>query len=94
MFGVYLLYCVRKLKSPLITECFIFALLATVLVYFVSVPSFISNMLDSGNFYNYLIMAFSNTNFLVQSILILTAVTVFLFVRNITVHAILKNRLV
>ena len=92
MFGVYLLYCLRKLKNPFVAECLVFVLLAITLVYFVSILSFFSNMFSSGHFYDYLVMAFSNTEFLVQTILVLIAITVFLVVRNITVHAILKTR--
>ncbi|PIQ66496.1 MAG: hypothetical protein COV96_01195 [Candidatus Zambryskibacteria bacterium CG11_big_fil_rev_8_21_14_0_20_42_18] len=93
MFGVYVLYTIRKLKTPLVTESLVFLILATSLFYFVSVPSFFSNMFESGNFGSYFIMAFSHTDFLVQSALILAFVTVLLFVRNFTLHAILKNRL-
>ena len=93
MLGVYLIYAVRKLKSPLVAESVTFAILATILSVFVSVPNVLSNMLDSGNFYRYFITAFSNTNLLVQSVLILVVATLIFFVRNITVHAILKTRL-
>lgn len=93
MSGVYLLYLVRRMKTPLVVESLIFIIVASVLFYFVSIPSFVSNMFESGNFFNYFIMAFSNTDFLVQTALVLALITAVFFVRNITVHAILKNRL-
>lgn len=92
MFGVYLMYFVRKLKNPFIAETFVFVILAIILFTFISVPSILSNMLDSGNFYRYFVMAFSNTEIFVQLTLILTGIATLLFVRNITVHAILKTR--
>lgn len=93
MFGVYLLYSMRKLKNPFVAESFVFTLLAVVLLYLVSMPSVWANMLDSENFLLYFIMAFFNTELLIQSALILTGVTILFFVRNLTFHAILKTRL-
>ncbi|OHB11552.1 MAG: hypothetical protein A3H60_01580 [Candidatus Zambryskibacteria bacterium RIFCSPLOWO2_02_FULL_44_12b] len=94
MFGVYLMYLIRKLKSPFFAESFIFAIIGMVLFYFVSVPSVLANMRASKSFYTYFMEAFVNADFLVQSILVLALITALFFVRNITVHAILKTRLV
>ena len=90
--GVYAIYCMRKLRSPFIAESFVFVLLAIFLSSVVSMPSVLANMSTSGNFYRYFVVAFSNTDFLVQSILTLVGVTILFFVRNITVQAILKTR--
>ena len=93
MFGVYFLYSMRKLKNPFIAESFVFVMLAIILSIFISVPNVLSNMLHSESFYHYFIIAFSNTELLVQTSLVLTGITILFFVRNITVHAILKTRL-
>lgn len=92
LFGVYVIYCIRKLRSPFFAEFFAFIILAIVLTYFVSVPSVLTNMSNSGNFYQYFVIAFSNANFLIQSVLVLVGVTTLFFVRNLTFHAILKIR--
>ncbi len=92
MSSIYILYFVRKLKTPLVAESLIFLMLAASLFYFVSVPNFFSNMFESGNFWSYFVMAFSHTDFLVQMAIVLTFTVSILFVRNLTVFAILKNR--
>src|SRR3989344_1644434 len=94
MFGVYFMYSMRKLQSPFVAESFVFAILAMILSIFISVPSVLSNMLDSGNFYRYFVMAFSNTELLVQTILILTVFIVLLFVRNFPLRAVFKQRFI
>lgn len=92
LFAVYAIYCMRKFKSPFFAESFVFAILGIVLFYFVSVPSVLTNMSASGSFYTYFIEAFFSTEFLIQLVLVLTGITTLLFVRSITVHAILKTR--
>ena len=82
MFGVYLMYCTRKLKSPFVGESFALVLLIGSLFIFVSVPSVLSNMFSAGNLYNYFIVAFSNTDFLVQSIIILAGAIAIFSLRN------------
>lgn len=93
LFGVYVMYCMRKLKSPFFAESFVLAILGAILFYFVSVPSVLANMSASESFYSYFMNAFFGTNFLIQSILILAVATILFFVRNITVHTIFKTRL-
>lgn len=93
LFGVYIIYCLRKLRSPFVFESFVFVLLATGLLYFVSIPSVLTNMSASESAYRYFVTAFSHTDFLVKSILVLVGITILFFVRNITLHAILKTRL-
>ncbi|MGB3922143.1 MAG: hypothetical protein WBL19_02605 [Minisyncoccia bacterium] len=85
MFGVYLAYLTRKFRSPLIAEVVLFLIFAVILLFFVSVPSVVANMLASGDFYSYLVMAFSHTDILVKSIFILALITALLFVKNATV---------
>lgn len=92
MFGVYAMYCMRKLRSPFMAESFILAVLATILFYFVSISSVLKNMRASESFYHYFIGAFFNADFLVQSALVLVSITALFFVRNLTFHAILKTR--
>ena len=94
MFHVYIIYLLRKLQAPFITESIVLAVLATILFFFVSVPSVVANMFGSGDFYHYFIMAFSSTDFLVQTVLILTGITTLLFMKNIAVHTMLRERLV
>lgn len=93
LFGVCLICVVRKLKCPFVGESFIFAMLIMFLFYFVSVPSVLTNMSASENFYRYFMMAFSNTDSLVKLVLVSVGVTVLFFVRNITVHTTLKQLL-
>lgn len=83
MFGVLVIYFVRKLKEPFISESLSFLILTAILFYFVSVPSVLSNMQISGDFYHYFIMAFSKTEFLVQTILVLGCITVLLLAYNL-----------
>lgn len=93
MFGVYTIFFVRKLKNPFITELLAFGLLVAVLFYFVSIPNVLTNMTASGNFYNYFVMAFSNTDFLVKLVLVLTAITVLVSMRHLTFYTLqLKHR--
>ena len=92
MFGVYALYCIRKLQNPLIAESFLFAILGATLLYFVSIPRVLNNMSTAESSFRYFVVAFSHTDHIVQSILILVAITGLFFVRNITLHAILKTR--
>ena len=75
MFGVYLLYFVRKLKKPFVLESSAFIVLALVLFSFVSVPHVLSNMFQSGDLSRYFISAFSNTTLMVQMILVLGLAT-------------------
>lgn len=94
MLGVYLIYSMRRLKSPFIAESFIFVILAIILSIFVSVPSVLSNMLDSGDSYHYFILAFSNTELLVQAVLVLSGLTTLFFMRNIPLRTVFKQRFV
>lgn len=92
MLDVYAIYCMRKLRSPFFAESFIFIILAIILTYFVSVPSVLMNVSTSESFYNYFVKAFFSTELLIQSVLVLAVVTVLFLVRNITVHAVFKER--
>ncbi len=74
MFGVYLVYLIRKFKTPFIAESFVFAAFALLLSVFVSVPSVLSNMMSSPDFYRYIIIAFSNTTLMVQLIVVLSLI--------------------
>ncbi len=92
MLNIYLMHCLRQLRNPATFEFFLFAIFSITLFIFVSVPSVVSNMLHSGNFYRYFLMAFSNTDTTVQLLLILTGFVFIFFVRNIALSAILKTR--
>lgn len=95
MFSVYLAYLTRKFKSPIIAEVVLFLIFVGLLLLFVSVPSVVSNMIASGNFYEYFLMAFSQTDILVKATLILASLTAVLFVKNITLQTVsfFKERL-
>ena len=75
MFGVYMLYAIRKLKIPFVSEILALFVLGAVLTYFVSIPNVISNALVSPSTYHYLTFAFSNTTLMVQLKLVLGVVT-------------------
>lgn len=94
LLSVYGIYCLRKLKSPLIAESFVLAVLATILFYFVSISSFLTNMQASEDSYHYFLTAFSNADLLVQLILVSVGVTGLFLVRNITVFPGLRERFV
>ncbi len=83
MFGVFVLYFVRKLKEPFVSEPLIFLTLTALLSYFVSIPNILTNMRADGNFLRYFIMAFLNTNFVVQAILIAVCVITMFFAYNL-----------
>lgn len=93
MFHIYAIYLLRKLKNPFIAESVLFITFVAALLFYVSVPSVMTNMAASGNFHRYLITAFSTTDFLVQTILVLASITILLFVRNIAIHSISRERL-
>lgn len=82
MLGVYLLYLIRRLKSPFATEATLLVVFGLVLSVSVSVPSVISNMSQSGNFYRYLYIAYGHTNPMVQATLLLVGATLVLSLRN------------
>lgn len=71
LFGIYALYGVRQIKRPIFRELLACLVLSVVLVYSVSLPSILANMFHSPSFYRYLLIAFSNTNLMVQLILVL-----------------------
>ncbi len=93
MFGVYLMCLMRKLKNPFIAESFALLVLVSILIYFVSIPSVLINMSTSESFYSYFMSAFFDTGLLVQSAVVLTAVTILFFVRNISLYTVLRQRL-
>ena len=82
MLGVYLMYCMRKLKSPFATEIFTLAILGIALSLFVSIPSVLSNVAESSNSARYFAIAFSHTETLVQSLIILAFATMVFSLRN------------
>ena len=93
MLQIYAIYFMRKLSTPFIGESLAFVFIGVILFYFVSIPSVISNMMSSGDFYSYFMMAFSNTDFVVKSILLLALIPAIFFIRNITIYTGIKERL-
>lgn len=82
MFGVYLLYLVRRLKSPFVTEAALLAAFGLALSLSISVPSVIANMSESHDPTRYLVLAFSSTGFLVKAIVLLAGATLIYSLRN------------
>lgn len=82
MFGVYLMCCTRKFKSPFVMESLVLAILALTLSIFVSIPSVVSNMISAGNFYQFLVSAFSNTEFLIRAIILAVGAVAVFSLRN------------
>lgn len=86
LFGVYILYVLRKLKSPFILESCFFLALFGVLFSTISVSSVLGNMSHSADAYRYFMAAFSKTTSFVQMTTLLLFVPFFFFVRNVTVR--------
>ncbi len=87
LFGVYAIYCIRKLKHPLVAESLILTILTAILFYFVSISSVLENMLTSENSYAYFVNAFSEAELLIQFILLSVGVISLFFVRNIASYS-------
>ena len=92
LLSVYAIYCMRKLKSPMIAESFVLAILATFLFYFVSVPSVLTNMQSSENSYRYFLSAISEADLMIKGVLVAAGITSLLFIRNIATFSGLKQR--
>ena len=90
MFGVYIIYFFRKIRSPLVVEIAPLFLGAVLLFVFVSIPSVISNMYDSGQFGSYLLMAFSHTEHIGQAMLVLVGVAGLVLLRRVIPRGFLK----
>jgi uncharacterized membrane protein YwzB len=84
MFGVYVTYIIRKLKTPLWGELFIITVFFAVLPFFVSLPHVVSNIILTRGSYNFLFDAFIKTNTVVKSMLLLVAVTELFFVKRLS----------
>lgn len=93
MFSVYVIYLMRKLSAPFILEALMLLTLLSAMFLFVSVPSVLSNMFSSGHLYHYFLTAFSTTELFVQSILVLTGVTLLLFMKNIVLSPTIREGL-
>jgi hypothetical protein len=99
MFGVYMLYGIRKLKNPFIGEFFALALCMAVLSFFISLPHVISNMMSSANSvggsYDFFTTAFSKTQTTVKLITLGCLAALVLFVRNVTLSTtgLIRNRM-
>ncbi len=72
MFGIYTMFVLNKLKSPLVGETSTALLMVALLSLFVSVPSVFSNMFSSPSISRYFMIAFSNTTLVVQLMVIMS----------------------
>ena len=93
MFHIYAIYLLRKIWTPFVTEAILFITLLITLFLFVSVPSVLSNMFNSGDLYHYFINAFSSTDLMVQATLVLTGATTILFLKNIAFNKTIRERM-
>lgn len=82
MFGIYLLYLVRRMKSPFAMEATLLAVFGLGLSLSTSVPSVIANMSESQNSVRYLVMALSSTGILVKALVFLSGTTLIYSLRN------------
>jgi hypothetical protein len=82
MFGVHVIYLMRKLKSPFVMESLILSILAMVIFYFVSIQSVLENMLASGNLRQYFVTAFFNTDLFIQGAIVSAVIITLFFMRN------------
>lgn len=82
MVRVLALYAIRKSKVPFVAEVSLFAIMLILLSGLVSVPSVLSNMTQSVDLPRYFIIAFSNTNSLVQVITLLCVLPLIYSLRN------------
>lgn len=87
LFGVYIIYCMRKLRHPLVAESLILTILAAVLSYFVSISSVLENMLASENSYAYFVNAFSEAELFIQFVFLSVGIISIFFVRNIVFYS-------
>ncbi len=85
MLGVYGLFVIRRLKSPIVGELFALGVLFAALSLMISLPSVLSNIMLTHGSYTFLIDAFTKTAITVKLIVISAALACGLFVRNITV---------
>jgi len=91
MFRVYIVYLLHQLRNPVFSNSIVLLALALTLPIFVSVPSVFSNMLNSGNLYNYFLMAFSKTDLAVQTIIILTLCSAVFLAKHITFQTVSRQ---
>ncbi len=94
MFLVYAFWAWRFLKRPLTVELGALALLFATLAFSISIPSIISNTLDSQSAYRYLFIAFSHTDHLAKLLLLVTGLTMLYVARNLAPQKVLKFRFV
>ena len=92
LLSVYAIYCMRKLRNPLIAEPLVLAILMIVLFYFVSVSNVLKNMLVSESSYTYFLNAFSEADLLIQLILVSIGVIGLFLARNIPIYSGIKQR--
>ncbi len=96
MFGVYLLYIIRRLRSPFVGEIFALGVFSFLLSLLVSVPHVISNIMLTRGSYAFFIDAFLKTHTTVKLLVVSALLACGLFVRNVTVFTMsrMKQRFV
>ena len=85
--GIYAMYLARKLKSPFVPESLVLVILGGIISFSISVPSVLSNMFSAGDFYQYFVVAFSNTELMVQMLLVLALIPAIFFIKDIATLA-------
>ncbi|MFZ2621079.1 MAG: hypothetical protein WAX85_01080 [Minisyncoccia bacterium] len=86
MFGVYAIYIIRKLRTPLLGELFIMTAFFAVLSFFVSLPNIFSNIILTRGSYDFLVDALTKTDLLVKLMLLPVAITSLFFIKNLSFY--------
>ncbi len=82
---IYLLYILRRLRSPLCSKTILLCLSSIFLSLLVSIPNIIANMPHTAQALPFIISAFVNTELIVQLVLICGGAAVILIIRDITI---------
>lgn len=95
MLGVYVLYVVRRIRSPFVGELFVLGISFAILSFLVSLPHVISNIILTRGSYVFLFDAFQKADMVVELIVLSAFISGCFFVRNITLFTTekFKNRL-
>ena len=86
MWRVYLLYFVRKLKTPFVPELIVICGLSIALSFLVSFPSVFSNVLLTHGSYHFLTDAFLKAGMTVKLILLSTVIVTLFFLHDLGLY--------
>ena len=90
---VYILFLIRKLKSPVVFEVVIFALSSIALFYMVSIERIIANSPhDLDGLYHFWVGAFLGTKLVVKAILLTIIIISAIFIKKMTSYVYVGTR--